>query len=65
VLKEFESLRSFIRHVKRIQITKVSSRLGNTRAKGMTGEIFTKRGFKEVCKFPFYVYEASREDLEK
>ncbi len=32
--------------------------------KGMAGGIFKKRGFQEVCQFPFYVYGASAESLE-
>lgn len=33
--------------------------------KGMAWGLFTKLGFKEVCEFPFYVYGASAEELEK
>lgn len=33
--------------------------------KGMAWGLFTKLGFKEVCEFPFYVYGASPEELEK
>jgi ribosomal protein S18 acetylase RimI-like enzyme len=33
--------------------------------KAMAWGLFTKLGFKEVCKFPFYVYGVSTEELEK
>jgi len=33
--------------------------------KGMAWGLFTKLGFKEVCHFPFYVYGASSDELEK
>ncbi len=33
--------------------------------KGMAWGLFTKLGFKEVCKFPFYVYGVAAEELEK
>lgn len=33
--------------------------------KGMAWGLFTKLGFQEVCRFPFYIYGASPEDLEK
>jgi ribosomal protein S18 acetylase RimI-like enzyme len=33
--------------------------------KGMAWGLFTKLGFKEVCKFPFYVYGVSAKEFEK
>lgn len=33
--------------------------------KGMAWGIFTNFGFQEVCQFPFYVFGASAEELEK
>lgn len=33
--------------------------------KGMAWGLFNKLGFKEVCQFPFYIYGASPDDLEK
>lgn len=33
--------------------------------KGMAWGLFTKMGFQPVCEFPFYVYGASVEELEK
>lgn len=33
--------------------------------KGMAWGLFTKLGFQEVCEFPFYVYGANAEELEK
>lgn len=33
--------------------------------KGMAWGLFTKMGFKAVCEFPFYIYGASAEELEK
>ena len=32
--------------------------------KGMAWGLFTKLGFKAACKFPFYVYGVSAEELE-
>ncbi|MBA3956783.1 MAG: GNAT family N-acetyltransferase [Parachlamydiaceae bacterium] len=33
--------------------------------KGLAWGLFTKLGFEEVCEFPFYIYGASAEELEK
>lgn len=33
--------------------------------KGMASGLFAKMGFKEVCPFPFYVYGARADELEK
>lgn len=33
--------------------------------KGMAWGLFTKLGFKPICEFPFYIYGASAEELEK
>lgn len=33
--------------------------------KGLAWGLFTKLGFQAVCEFPFYIYRASAEELEK